>query len=120
MSERGVTRRTFLRGAGAAGVAVAGGRLWATAPAAAQARRVTAVDTPIEHLVIACQENRSFDHYYGYAAQVQIAGYGPPAGSTTRSSSAILVRRIRRTPGARCTGSGTAAPWTGFGRSHRV
>jgi phospholipase C len=69
-----------LEGAGAAGVAVAGGTLWATAPAAAQARRVAAVDTPIEHLVIACQENRSFDHYFGYAPQVQALGFGPPAG----------------------------------------
>jgi phospholipase C len=81
MSETGVDRRTFLKGAGAAGVAVAGGTLWATAPAAAQARRVTAVDTPIKHLVIACQENRSFDHYYGYAPQVQAhKGFGPPKG----------------------------------------
>src|SRR6266436_1779564 len=80
MSESRVTRRTFLRRAGAAGVAVAGGTLWATSPAAARARRVTQADTPIEHLVIACQENRSFDHYFGYAPQVQAAGYGPPAG----------------------------------------
>jgi phospholipase C len=81
MSEAGVDRRTFLKGAGAAGIAVAGGTLWATAPAAAQARRTTAVDTPIRHLVIACQENRSFDHYYGYASQVQAhKGFGPPKG----------------------------------------
>jgi phospholipase C len=81
MSEVGVDRRTFLKAAGAAGVAVAGGTLWATAPAAAQARRTAAVDTPIQHLVIACQENRSFDHYYGYAAQVQAhQGFGPPKG----------------------------------------
>ena len=32
--------------------------------------------------MIACQENRSFDHYYGYAPQVQAAGLGPPAGYT--------------------------------------
>jgi phospholipase C len=80
MSENGVTRRTFLKQAGAAGVAVAGGTLWATSPAAARARRVAKVDTPIDHLVIACQENRSFDHYFGYASQVQQAGFGPPAG----------------------------------------
>src|SRR5438874_297972 len=80
MSESRVTRRTFLRRAGAAGIAVAGGTLWATGPAAARARRVAQVDTPIEHLVIACQENRSFDHYFGYAPQVQAKGFGPPAG----------------------------------------
>jgi phospholipase C len=75
-----LTRCSFLKRAGAAGIAVAGGTLWRTAPAAARARRVAKVDTPIKHLVIACQENRSFDHYYGYAPQVQANGYGPPAG----------------------------------------
>src|SRR5512144_527973 len=34
----------------------------------------------IEHVIISCQENRSFDHYYGYAPQVQAAGFGPPPG----------------------------------------
>src|SRR4051812_47466298 len=34
----------------------------------------------IEHLVVSCQENRSFDHYFGYAPQVQALGYGPPGG----------------------------------------
>ena len=78
----GLTRTEFLKRAAAAGVTVAGGTLWATAPAAAQARRTPGVETPLEHLVIACQENRSFDHYYGYAPQVQAAGLGPPAGYT--------------------------------------
>ncbi len=76
----GLTRTEFLRGAAVAGVTVAGGTLWATAPAAARARRTPAVETPVEHVVIACQENRSFDHYFGYAPQVQTAGFGPPAG----------------------------------------
>src|SRR6266516_748038 len=75
-----LTRQSFLKRAGAAGIAVLGGTLWRTAPAAARARRVAKVNTPIEHVVIACQENRSFDHYYGYAPQVQAKGYGPPAG----------------------------------------
>src|SRR5712691_5209175 len=85
MSERDIfvdplTRQSFLKRAGAAGVALLGGTLWRTAPAAARAGRVTKVNTPIKHLVIACQENRSFDHYFGYARQVQAAGFGPPAG----------------------------------------
>jgi phospholipase C len=75
-------RRGFLKRGGAAGVAVLGGTLWATAPAAAQARRARSSGSPIKTLVISCQENRSFDHYYGYAPQVQQAGYGPPAGYT--------------------------------------
>ena len=41
----GVSRRTFIKGAGA--VAVLGGSLYATAPAAARARQVAQVDTPL-------------------------------------------------------------------------
>jgi len=72
-----ITRRTFLKGSAAAGVAVAGGAVWTTA---IQPGRARAADTPIEHVIIACQENRSFDHYFGYAPQVQAAGFGPPPG----------------------------------------
>jgi phospholipase C len=83
MSQEGkFTRRTFVRRAGAAGVAVAGGTLWATAPAAARARRYGKAQSPLRHIVVSCQENRSFDHYFGYAPQVQKAGYGPPPGYT--------------------------------------
>jgi phospholipase C len=80
VGESRITRRTFLRRTGAAGAAVLGGTLWATAPAAARARRVAKVDTPIEHLVIACQENRSYDHYFGMS--LGPAGYGPAPGYT--------------------------------------
>jgi phospholipase C len=76
----GLTRRTFLKRAGGGAVAILGGSLYATAPAAARARRVRQVDTPLRHVIISCQENRSFDHYFGYAPQVQAAGFGPPAG----------------------------------------
>jgi phospholipase C len=69
------TRGQFLKGTGAA---VLGGSLWATAPAAARARH--GHKPPIRHLVISCQENRSFDHYFGYARQVQAKGFGPPPG----------------------------------------
>src|SRR5437868_2206909 len=74
------TRGTFLKKTGAAGAAVVGGTLWATSPAAARARRVARAQSPIKQLIISCQENRSFDHYYGYAPQVQAKGYGPPPG----------------------------------------
>jgi phospholipase C len=83
MAEKDVfTRDDFLRRAGAAGVAVAGGTLWATAPAAARARRAGKPQSPVRHVVISCQENRSFDHYFGYAPQVQASGFGPPTGYT--------------------------------------
>ena len=72
-----LSRRTFLKGSAAAGAAVAGGGLWTTAIHPTRAR---GADSPIEHIIISCQENRSFDHYFGYAPQVQAAGYGPPPG----------------------------------------
>ena len=78
VSGRPFTRRTFLERSGAAGVALLGGSLWQTAPAAARARRVAKVDTPIEHLVIACQENRSYDHYFGFTLGPD--GFGPGPG----------------------------------------
>jgi phospholipase C len=76
------TRRRLLQKGGAAGVAVLGGTLWATAPAAAQARLGADRKRRIRHLVISCQENRSFDHYYGFAPQVQARGLGPAPGYT--------------------------------------
>ncbi len=75
------TRRTLLEKAGAAGAAVAGGTLLAAAPAAASRPRRKR-RTPIDHLVVSCQENRSFDHYFGYAPQVQARRLGPPPGYT--------------------------------------
>jgi phospholipase C len=86
----GYTRRAFLRGSGAAGAAVLGGTLWATAPAAARARRLgQAADPPIRNLVICCQENRSFDHYFGFAPQVQRAGFGPPPGASQPDANGV-------------------------------
>jgi phospholipase C len=73
------TRGTFLKKSGAAGAAVLGGSLWQTSVAAAHARRRHR-KPPIRNLVISCQENRSFDHYFGYARPVQAKGYGPPPG----------------------------------------
>ena len=116
-----ITRRTFLKGSAAAGVAVAGGAAWTTA---IQPRRARAADTPIEHIIIACQENRSFDHYFGYAPQVQAAGFGPPPGfsqpnpegrptRSSRTASRSSARRTSPTTGTRFTASGTTARWTG-------
>jgi len=74
-----LTRRSFLQRAGFGAAAVAlGGTRWPTASAAGMPR--LAADTPLKHVIISCQENRSFDHYYGYAPQVQAAGFGPPPG----------------------------------------
>jgi phospholipase C len=90
MTQHGrLTRRTFLRRAGAAGIAVAGGTMWPIAPAAARARTFGKPHGPIRHLVVTCQENRSFDHYYGYAPQVQRRGFGPPRGYTQPDASGV-------------------------------
>jgi phospholipase C len=70
-----IGRRTLLKGAamlGAAGVVaplMPAPKAWA-APSAGS--------TPIEHIIISCQENRSFDHYFGFAPFV--GGYGVPDG----------------------------------------
>ena len=82
------TRRTLLEKAGAAGAAVAGGTLLSAAPAAARRPRRKR-RTAIDHLVISCQENRSFDHYFGYAPQVQARRLGPPPGYTQPDAAGV-------------------------------
>jgi len=86
----GVARRGFLKGMGALGVA---GLAGVSAPALASARTVAtrtsaaggAQATPIQHVIIDCQENRSFDHYYGFAPFVGASGvpsgYSQPDGN---------------------------------------
>jgi phospholipase C len=78
----------------AAGAAIAGGGLWTTA---INPRRARAADTPIEHIVVSMQENRSFDHYFGYAPQVQAAGFGPPVGWSQPDGSGGFVEPYRFT-----------------------
>ena len=74
-TERGgaYSRRKLLQRGGAAGIAVLGGTLWATAPAACARAARGKRHGPLRHIVVSCQENRSFDHYFGYAPQVQAA-----------------------------------------------
>ena len=84
----GVSRRTFIKGAGA--VAVLGGSLYATAPAAARARRVAQVDTPLSNLVISCAENRSFDHVYGTLSGVR--GFEDPRAITLPDGNPVWLQ----------------------------
>ncbi len=78
-----LSRRRFLeRGAAAAGVSILGGTLWATGPGARRAQRAGGSDGLVRHVVVSCQENRSFDHYFGFAPEVQAAGFGPGSGYT--------------------------------------
>ena len=76
-----VGRRTFLKAVGAVGAAgiaapvLSGTR--ALASTGARSARAAAGATPLQHVIIDCQENRSFDHYYGFAPFVGSAGVPP-------------------------------------------
>ena len=74
------TRATFLRRTGMAGAAALGGSLWTAGPALARRRSRRPHDPPIRNLVVSCQENHSFDSYFGFAPRVQRRGFGPPPG----------------------------------------
>jgi phospholipase C len=80
-------RRALLKTAGTLGAATLVGQLIGAAPARAAVRR--RATTPIEHIVICAQENRSFDHYFGFAPW--IGGYGVPAGYTQPDGSGGAV-----------------------------
>jgi phospholipase C len=74
-----------LKETAAVGAAVVGGSFSSVGPADAKRKPKPKKPkpkpkNPLQHLVISCQENRSFDHYFGYAPPVQALGYGPPAG----------------------------------------
>ena len=69
-------RRTVLKGVGLVGAAGLAGPLLAKTTGGAST--APAGSLPIRHVIVACEENRSFDHYYGFAP---FAGaYGVPAG----------------------------------------
>src|SRR5437764_6900319 len=66
-----ITRREFLTGAGARGAAVALGGSRSSAQAASpkytgSSQLPHPADSGIEHIVVLCMENRSFDHYLGW------------------------------------------------------
>src|SRR5919201_1275827 len=73
-----ITRRTALKRAGALGAASVAASLFPAARALAASARPAVASTPLRHVIIDCQENRSFDHYFGFAP---FAGqFGVPAG----------------------------------------
>ena len=79
-----IERRAFLKGAGALGLAALVAPLNAclpsgpASPAASRSPAFGPRTTPIKHVIVDVQENRSFDHYYGYAPFV--GKYGVPSG----------------------------------------
>ena len=122
---RSLSRRRFLKWSGAAGAAALGGAYWSIGPTVRRARATGPADTPLQHVVISMQENRSFDHYFGYApwigagraaGRLQRSPTGP-AGRSPRTGSRASRRRTCRIRGAPSTSSGTAAPWTASTRT---
>src|SRR5438045_8270158 len=65
-----ISRRRFLAGAGAAGLAVAARNLplaGAAAPSVGLAAKLPDPNSSgLDHIVVLCMENRSFDHYLGW------------------------------------------------------
>ncbi len=88
---RRVGRRTFLKGvgvlgaAGAAAPVLSSGRALAQVTARSRSAQAAALATPLRHVIIDCQENRSFDHYFGFApfagSSGVPSGYSQPDGS---------------------------------------
>ncbi len=54
---------------------------------------------PINHILIACQENHSFDNYFGYYPRVGTFGvtsnYSQPDGSAGSATTLALVWEVR-------------------------
>ena len=89
-----LNRRTFLKGVGVLGAASLAGPAISKDWAFARGPLGTPT-TPIEHILIDCQENRSFDHYFGYAP---FAGtFGPPAGYSQPDATGVGVEPYRFT-----------------------
>jgi phospholipase C len=74
LASPGLSRRDLLTSTGLLGLGALAGPLLPAARASAHPSSATG---PIQHVIVSCQENRSFDHYFGYAPFV--GQYGVPA-----------------------------------------
>lgn len=91
-SARKTSRRTFLAQIGVAGAAavaapvIGSGRAWgaATRPGGPTLLGRAARTSPIKHIIVTCQENHAFDHYWGSYKGLP-AGFGIPADYTKNS-----------------------------------
>ena len=74
------SRRQFLQRLSAAGAVSTAASLFCVGCGSSERAPATTSNPslPIQHVVIACQENHSFDNYYGFAPFV--GAYGVPAG----------------------------------------
>ena len=73
-----------------------------------------AADTPIEHIIVSCQENRSFDHYFGYAPRSRPRASAPrraiPSPTARAARCAVPIHRLgRRT--SPTTGAPSTPQW---------
>jgi len=95
ISPHRLSRRQLLRGAAAGAAGLAALPLLRTAAAKALPGPVTGglgipdqagwnAGKPIKHVVVLCQENRSFDHYFGsFASELGATGFTPDPPSLT-------------------------------------
>ena len=102
------SRRRFLQGAGlVGGVAAFAGMSASTRAALASVAAPGSTLRDIEHFVILCQENRSFDHYFGTLAGV--AGFSDPAVKPDEITGRTVFQQIDPNP---LNGVGTTMlPW---------
>src|SRR5437899_6789131 len=78
-SEEPISRRAFLARSGLLGAAGLAAPLLPRAwPPHRRSRIASPGSLPIRHVIIDCQENRSFDHYFGFAPF--FGSHGVPAG----------------------------------------
>jgi phospholipase C len=75
------SRRRFLEQLGGAGLAALAGPLRGENPKSKINKRGLGI-SQVQHIIVLCQENHSFDHYFGSYAGLP-SGYGIPAGYTS-------------------------------------
>ena len=75
------SRRRFLQQIGGAGLSSLAAPLLAQRPKKALPKRGATI-SQINHVIVLCQENHSFDHYFGSYTGLP-SGYGIPAGYTS-------------------------------------
>src|SRR5436190_22578431 len=75
--DRPISRRTLLQSAGLLGAAGVAAPLLANVEALASTPRRATAGTPIQHVIVDMQENRSFDHDFGFAPFVGSSGVPP-------------------------------------------
>lgn len=90
--QRPLSRRTLLKAGGLLGLGAV------ATPALEQRPRPTRRkkhqrDIPLDHIIIDCQENNSFDHYYGFAPWV--GGFGVPPGYSQPDGKGGTVKPYR-------------------------